>query len=501
MTRSVVVRFPGLVSAQVADQRVFEQIVRTVAATAPMVEVPGLGMVVCAAKGPAKYFGGESAYVQRLDADLRRHLRDDAPSWASRWGIGVADSRFVACAAAEMSASRGSPCVVSAEATQDFCDALPTAALVRCGDVADDIVDLLQRLGLATCGSVRALGEAALIDRFGVDGHRVSQLVSAADPSYVAPGPAPSDFSSVYESDEPLHSVAAVLGSLRTTVVTMTQRIADHGQQCVRILVACETENAERTERIWGDPKGLTDVAILQRVGWQLEGWLTSDEGIPDAPTSGVVRVELAPIECRESLVVQPLLWGGVQENTERAARAVALACAVDPSVAISVPRWEGGRQLHDAWAHVDVSLVDLRDSESAKERVERGAGIPRGWTGSVPTPAPAAIMSAPPVVRVCDAHGNDVWVTGRHELSDRPVTVLMETGGTTREWSVCAIAGPWPVEERWWDPRRRRRNARVQVVVMEKRKNTNTNTNKEKEMVLLLGRENQQWSLLAYYD
>ena len=505
MTRSVVVRFPALVSPDVSDQRAFEAVVRMVTTTAPLVEVSSPGMIIFAAKGPSRYFGGEAIYVQRLHRDIGTHVASDASMcrWMQRWGVGLADSRFVACAAAEMSASRGSPCVVQPDVTQEFCDALPVAALHRFGDISDETVDLLQRLGLATCGSVRTLGEAALIDRFGAEGRRISQLTNAADPSFVAPGPVPSDFSAVFESDEPLHAPKAVLGSLRSTVRDVTKQIADHGQQCVRLLVSCETENAERRERIWGEPKGFTETAILQRVEWQLEGWLVSDDAVPDAPTSGVVRVEVVPLECRELLVVQPLLWGGVQENTERASRAVAMALAVDPSVSIAVPRWEGGRQLADAWSWVDVSLVDLRDGESAAERVEHGSGIPRRWTGSVPTPVPAAVMTEAPAVHVCDAHGRDVWVTGRHELSSPPTTVSIDGGRGVSQWCVHAVAGPWPVEERWWDPRRRRRHARLQVLVTQMKENEHGKEHRRqrrKQMVLLLGRENQQWSLLAYY-
>jgi protein ImuB len=36
---------------------------------------------------------------------------------------------------------------------------------------------------------------------------------------------------------------------------------------------------------------------------------------------------------------------------------------------------------------------------------------------------------------------------------------------GTGRWAAVVAWAGPWPVEERWWDPERHRRRARLQVL------------------------------------
>jgi protein ImuB len=34
------------------------------------------------------------------------------------------------------------------------------------------------------------------------------------------------------------------------------------------------------------------------------------------------------------------------------------------------------------------------------------------------------------------------------------------------RRYDVVAWAGPWPVEERWWDPRRARRAVRLQLLV-----------------------------------
>src|SRR5690606_30070602 len=60
----------------------------------------------------------------------------------------------------------------------------------------------------------------------------------------------------------------------------------------------------------------------------------------------------------------------------------------------------------------------------------------------------------------VLDAAGRPVRVDGRGEVSAPPATVA--TGGQRAE--VVAWAGPWPYDERWWDPGRHRRRARLQV-------------------------------------
>jgi protein ImuB len=51
----------------------------------------------------------------------------------------------------------------------------------------------------------------------------------------------------------------------------------------------------------------------------------------------------------------------------------------------------------------------------------------------------------------------------------------------------VAGWAGPWPVDERWWDPARARRTARFQVLTRSGR-------------LLLVAVERGQWWLSAEY-
>ena len=106
-------------------------------------------------------------------------------------------------------------------------------------------------------------------------------------------------------------------------------------------------------------------------------------------------------------------------------------------------------------------------------------------WPGRVPAPAPAVVPSAPAPVEVRDADGHLVVVDGRGGLSAAPVEVVLAGAGPDR---VEAFAGPWPAEERWWDPHARRRRARLQLQLADGR-------------AVLVFVEGGRWWLEAVYD
>lgn len=464
--------------------RTYENVVRAVTGVSPLVEIVSPGCLVFAAHGPSRYFGGERAVAETVASRVQG-------TGLGAFGIGAAQWRFAATAAAHLAASRGRACLVDAAVTQRFVDALPVRALHTLGGVDHDVVDLFVRLGLRTCGAVAGLGEKALIERFGVEGRTVHRLVTGGQVHLLDPGAPPPDIVRSVDFDSPLVHVRHVTAAARDCIDSALSAVAVTGRQCVRVMLSCETDHAETNERIWTEPRGFSAAAVAQRLAWQLEGWLTVPEGADDADavSSGVVRVCVTPLECREVLVDQPLLWGGHRENAERAARAVSLVVATGAQVAVTVPQWTGGRDASGEYERVPVDMVDLRDSPAACTRVEKGRGAAREWRGALPAPSPTVVHSVPPRVGVLDPRGAAVRVTGRHELSGRPARVTV--GRHT--FTVLRHAGPWPVEERWWDPLRRRRLARVQVLVTEDRTGT--------ERVLLLGLENGEWSLLARYD
>ena len=464
--------------------REYERTVRAVTGVSPLVEVVHPGCTVMSARGPSRYFGGETAVASMLQSLVGEC--NQGP-----FGIGIAGSRFAATAAAHLAAQAGGPRIIDAAITQEFIHALPVRALHTLAGIPEEMPGLFGRLGLHTCGTVAALGEKALIERFGVDGRAVHLLVTGAETHLLDPGAAPPDIVRAVDFDTPLVDVRHVAGAARACIDDALSAVAATGRQCVRVLVHCETDHAETSARIWAEPRGLSAVSVAQRLVWQLDGWLTVPEGSDgaDAVSSGVVRVVITPLECREIMVEQPTLWGGHQENAERAARAVSMAVATGAPVSVTVPQWSGGRDASGEYERIPVDMVDLRDARACEQRVLQGRGSPRDWRGALPAPSPSVVHADPPPVAVTAADGADITVTGRHELTAPPSHVVVGRHG----FEVLAHAGPWPVEERWWDPLRRRRMARVQVLVREVRTGV--------QRVLLLGLENGQWSLLARYD
>lgn len=106
-------------------------------------------------------------------------------------------------------------------------------------------------------------------------------------------------------------------------------------------------------------------------------------------------------------------------------------------------------------------------------------------WPGSIPPPSPALVHDEPQPVEVFDAAGQPVRVSGRGVLSADPVRLVVASHApaTIVEW-----AGPWPCDERWWDPGHHRRRARMQVI---------TSTDAAHLLVL----ETNRWSIEATYD
>ncbi len=483
-TRSVVLVFPGWEEAWSGEEvarHAFESVVRAVSDVAALIEVEDTGTLVFPARGPSRYFGGDRALAARLHA-LVAGLAETTAA-ATGWGVGIAGSRFAAAAAARMAHVAGSPRVVEKEDTPGFLAALPVAALARVGEVDPSVVDLFGRLGLRTCGAVAALGEPALVDRFGEQGRRVHVLVSGGDVRIFDPAAVPRDHTATVTFEDPVDDGAIVATSVRPAAEDLVARVAAHGRQCVRLLLTCEGDDGARTSRIWTETRGFGAAGIVSRVAAQVAGVSGGDPA-----SRGITSVEVAALECRAHLAVQPLLWGGRRENSERAARAASLAAAVDPRVEVSVPRWEGGRDPAQVYARVPVGHVDLADEEAALRRVERGEGAAREWSGSLPRPVPARVLARPRPAELLGEGGEPVRVTARHELV--PAPVLLRSGAFS--WEVLRLAGPWPVEERWWDARRRRRHVRLQLLVRDSRGSVG---------VLLVGLEEHAWSLLARHD
>jgi protein ImuB len=213
---------------------------------------------------------------------------------------------------------------------------------------------------------------------------------------------------------------------------------------------------------------------MVERVRWQLDGWVAQPEGL----SGGIALVRLVPDELRSDDGVQAGLWGGRSQADHDAARAIVRLCGVAGEEAVRVPMWSGGRLPTERYRWVPATSVDLDDPS---DRLDRDGGP---WPGGLPAPSPAVVPDEPVPVDVLDEHGDMVRVNGRGDVSAPPAVLSLSTA----RHRVVAWAGPWPVEQRWWAPDRARRVARFQVVT-------------EHGVAHLIGVEQQRWSILATYS
>ena len=105
-------------------------------------------------------------------------------------------------------------------------------------------------------------------------------------------------------------------------------------------------------------------------------------------------------------------------------------------------------------------------------------------WPGRLAGPAPAVVHQPPWPADVRDAEGLPVGVTGRRVISAPPVEVII---GGRRAQPVLGWAGPWPLEERWWEAGGRRK-AWLQVLL-------------EGGAAYLLARQRGRWWVEASYE
>jgi protein ImuB len=255
------------------------------------------------------------------------------------------------------------------------------------------------------------------------------------------------------------------------------------------------------------DPPARMAAVMAERVRWQLDGWLTGRGG---HPPGALTHLTLVPDEVVPDQGRQLGFWGGESEPTRRAARALARVQGLLGPEAVQTARLHGGRDPAtrvtltsggDARLPPWPSPANRSTGPEVRELPARSTPVPvlppdparpgppgpagpgrirpapgpagrpgRGlpelpgavpWPGQVPAPAPAIVYAEPLPAEVVDAAGATVTVDGRGLLGSLPSRVRV----WGRAWSaVTAWAGPWLVDERWWDPAAHRRLVRLQA-------------------------------------
>jgi protein ImuB len=448
------------------DARAFEPVIRAIAEMAPRLEIVEPGWVCLVARGPSRYFGGDQAMAERMVEIVRPH---------SRVGVGVADGRAASAIAARLAVRTPSGvAVVPVGGSPASVADLSVAWLRELGEVTPEFVDLLVRLGVRTLGQLSELGAGDVLARFGAEGLHAHRLAGGADTRATAAVDPPPEWWIEEAFLEPVEHVETVVFTAKRLADSLVGQLAAEGRVCTRLVVVIESEHGERSERVWYRAQGLSAHAMVERVRWQLDGWIDQPVGV----SGGIVLVRLLPDELRADDGVQVGLWGGRSQADHDAARAIVRLCGIAGDDAVRVPRWAGGRLPTERYRWVPASSVDLGEPS---DRLDRGVGP---WPGGLPAPSPAVVPDTPVPVEIFDGRGDVVRVTGRGDVS-APLAVL---AFPTARHRLVAWAGPWPIDQRWWSPDRSRRLARFQVVT-------------DEGVAHLVGVEQQRWSILATYS
>jgi len=432
--------------------RAFEQVVDALQKICPHVEVLRPGLAAFAADGPAGYFGGEAA--------LARHTVEAVAGLGFGCGAGIADGMFAALLASRDGLNGAQPAgqpvvIVPPGGTPAFLAPRPVTVLG-----VPDLAGLLIRLGVRTLGELAALPAARAADRFGAPGLLAHRLASGLDPRPLVVRPPSADLSVRTEFDPPAERSEQVVFAAKALAGQLHAGLAAAGLACVRVQVQISRDDGAGIVRLWRHDGLLTDLAVAERVRWQLDGWQAGrppgDPALADqeARAGGVASLRLAPDQLVRDHGLQLGLWGDALVS-DRVARAALRVQALLGHGAVTQPVLSGGRGPAE-----QALLVPFGDTQPAGQPGPRPVGRP--WPGRIPPPAPATVYPEPRPAAVTDGSGSPVTVTGRGYVSADPVRLSVAGGPAI---AITAWTGPWPVTERWWDPERACRKARFQLV------------------------------------
>ena len=356
---------------------------------------------------------------------------------------------------------------------------------VGASNTARDFIDVLQRLGLRSLADVAALPVADLIGRFGPQGEWAHRLASGRDPRLSQPAAAQLDLSVETEIDPPADRLDTVAFAAKSLADQLDAQLAREGQALVCVQISAETEHGETTSRRWRHGFRFSPPDLVDRVRWQLDGW-RSAKG-KNSPTGGISFIRLRAVETVPDEGRQLGFWGGQSEADERAERALQRVQTLVGFDGVTVGRLGPGRRFADLEQRLPFGTAGPRGAGASGTAGPRGAGAsdpagplgtgasdpagPRGagasdtppWPGRLGAPAPAEVMAEPEPLVVLDASGEPVSVSGRAQASAPPAVLRRADGRNSR---IAAWAGPWPLDERWWDRAARRRQARFQLVL-----------------------------------
>jgi len=437
------------------DRRAFDPVLDGLEEITPGVALLRPGTCAIRARGPVRYYGGESAAARAMLDYLH-----GAGLAAAR--VGIADGPFAAEQAARSgmpgpasaladSAARGPDPrepdhrvrIVPAGESAAFLAPLPVSAVADAG-----LGTLLARLGVHTLGQFAELPAQDVHRRFGAAAAQAHARAAGREHEEIVPRTPTPVFDRGQDFEPALDRIDQLAFALRSTADAFVRTLREQTLVCTAVSILVSTEDSTLTERTWRHPRWFTASDLIDRVRWQLQGDGRADSGL----AAGVVRVVFSPDRVDAVANHEDGLWGSGPD--ERIHHALTRVQGLVGHAGVLTASIDGGRLLADRqrWLPWGDNPAGSPGRVSA-----RGSGAAdRPWSGSLGGLLPATVYrSAHPVTLVAD-DGRPPGIDDRGALDGDPRRFAPErpsagpTGPDLRP--VVAWAGPWPVLERWWD-------------------------------------------------
>lgn len=435
------------------DARLFDDVLQAVEQRRPGVMPLRPGLL--AVRAPGRWSarrpdtdGGRTAGERDGAAELAQVVVETGV-WDVR--IGVADDLFTAEHAARAAAVQEQR-VVPDGGSRDFLSPLPVDVLgadtedPQAGSQIAEMISLLRRLGLCRLGDLAALPPAEVSGRFGPVGMRVWRQVNGTDrrSTLIAGRTPPPELTAEVGFEPPLDSVEAICFSTRTAAERFVAGLAGHSLVASQVRIEALTEGVSGVQavvsaRSWLHPRHFTPRDLIDRLHWQLHGQGTGavrSRRRAGAITDPICGLRLVPEITEPAGEHAATLWGGGAE--ELVHRGMAKVQAMLGYDAVLVPRVQGGRtpRSRQGWTPWGEPVEGMRP-------------VDRPWPGRIDGPAPVRVFQAPVPSAVRTVDGRDVDIDTRCDPSGEPAQLLLPDGhwAQVRDW-----AGPWPLDEAWWD-------------------------------------------------
>lgn len=422
-------------------ERRWEQLLRSVEQLVPGIEPMRQGMCAMRARGPARYYGGESDAAIALLACVTRAGIANARA-------GVASGRFAAEQAAR--ANDGDPGVEAPAPGVRLVAASSTALLLGplpIGRAADEgLAEVLLSLGIRTLGAFAALPESSIRERFGpagVTAHRKARGLGAAHAAEVLPRDAPKELAVSRLFEPPLDGADQLAFACSAAAEELIRSLIDLRLVCTELRVELIDDIGVRHERLWAHPTRFTAADTVNRIRWQA-GAVPRD---PERGGSGIAEVRLAPVRLARAADHEPGLWSTAPD--ERVHHHLSRVQSLLGHEGVGTGELTGGRLSADRQRLVPwgTAALSQRGSASGWRLSFRARSGP--WPGRLPGANPSAVFAEPKAAALLGRDGAEVDIDDEQLLSVEPARLGIE--GRLLPSPVRGWSAPWPLRERWW--------------------------------------------------